>query len=120
METVKKPKGKSMNSTIKKILKITALTGIVTAGVFALINNEDAKQFMKESLKKLKKSSDNQEDDESDEAKTKLLLIAKQINRDIKNTECRTSDKSHCRNKKKYENINWDDDIVSRDDIIQN
>lgn len=108
-----------MSITLKKILKITAVTGIVAAGIFALINSEETKEYIKKSLQKLKKLS-GEEDDNSDEAKAKLLLIAKQINRDIKKTECRTSEKSHDRNKKKYENMNWGEDIVSRDDIIKN
>lgn len=52
--------------------------------------------------------------------KTKLLLIAKEINRDIKNTQRRTSDKAHARNQKKFNDMKWGVDVVSREDIINN
>lgn len=104
-----------MNDKLKKVLKIVAVTGIVTAGVFALINSEEIREYLKSTVRKLRKSPDCFDDD-----KAKLLLIAKQINRDIKNTERRTSEKAHSRNQKKFNNMKWGIGIISRDDIIKN
>ena len=104
-----------MNDKLKKVLKIVAVTGIVTAGVFALINSEEIREYLKSAVRKLRKSPEGFDDD-----KAKLLLIAKQINRDIKNTERRTSEKAHSRNQKKFNNMKWGIGIISRDDIIKN
>ncbi len=112
-----------MSDKLKKILKVIAVTGIVTAGVLALIGNKEIQKHFKEGMEKLNKhlkKEHNDDDDEDDDAKAQLLLIAKQINRDIKNTERRTSPKAHERNQKKFDKIKWGHNIVSRDDIIKN
>lgn len=46
-----------MDNKLRKILKIVAVTGIVTAGVFALINSEEIKKYLKETADKLKKNA---------------------------------------------------------------
>lgn len=74
-----------MNNKFFKILQITAYTGIVIITVMAII---------KACIQKRKQ-----------ETKEKMILIAKQINNDIKNTERRISPKYHFKNQEKYDEI---------------
>lgn len=78
-----------MNNKFFKILQITAYTGIVIMTVMAII---------KACVQKRKQ-----------ETKEKMILIAKQINNDIRNTERRISPKYHHKNQEKYEEL-WGED----------
>lgn len=70
---------------LMKILKITAYATMITAGIFMIV---------KGCMEKRKK-----------DAKEKMILIAKQLNTDIKNTERKTSPCYHKKNQKKYEEL---------------
>lgn len=78
-----------MNEKITKILKITAYTGLIAASIFSIVKG----------LKEKKKH----------DTKEKMLLIAKQLNTDIKNTERKTSTRYHKKNQEKYDEL-WGDE----------
>lgn len=71
-----------------KILKITAYTGIIAVTVFAIV---------KACIKRRK-----------EDTKQKMILIAKQLNNDIKNVERKTSARYHNKNQEKYDEM-WGD-----------
>lgn len=77
-----------MNEKITKILKIAAYTGLIAASVFSVVKG------LKEKNKHDKKE--------------KMLLIAKQLNSDIRNTERKTSPRYHEKNQEKYDEL-WGD-----------
>lgn len=70
---------------LMKILKISAYTTIIVAGIFMIV---------KGCMEKRKKDT-----------KEKMILIAKQLNTDIKNTERKTSPKYHKKNQEKYDEM---------------
>lgn len=70
---------------LMKILKITAYTTMIAAGIYIIV---------KGCIEKHKK-----------DAKEKMILIAKQLNTDIKNTERKTSPRYHNKNQEKYNEI---------------
>lgn len=74
-----------MNEKITKILKIAAYTGLIAASVFSVVKG------LKEKNKHDKKE--------------KMLLIAKQLNSDIRNT----SPRYHEKNQEKYDEL-WGDE----------
>ncbi|CDE59561.1 unknown [Fusobacterium sp. CAG:439] len=78
-----------MNEKITKILKIAAYTGLIAASVFSVVKG------LKEKNKHDKKE--------------KMLLIAKQLNSDIRNTERKTSPRYHEKNQEKYDEL-WGDE----------
>lgn len=78
-----------MNEKITKILKIAAYTGLIAASVFSIVKG------LKEKHKHDKKE--------------KMLLIAKQLNTDIRNTERKTSPRYHEKNQGKYDEL-WGDE----------
>lgn len=78
-----------MNEKITKILKIVAYTGLIAASVFSVVKG------LKEKNKHDKKE--------------KMLLIAKQLNSDIRNTERKTSPRYHEKNQEKYDEL-WGDE----------
>lgn len=78
-----------MNEKITKILKIAAYTGLIAASVFSVVKG------LKEKNKHDKKE--------------KMLLIAKQLNTDIRNTERKTSPRYHEKNQEKYNEL-WGDE----------
>ena len=86
-----------MNDKLTKILKIIAVTGIVTAGAVSIAKSG----MFKEMLQKLKQKMKHEND------KERMILIAKKIDMDIKNTERRTSPLYHGRNQEKYDNMDW-------------
>lgn len=96
-----------MNDKLKKVLKFIAVTGIVTAGILAVIGNKEIKKHFKDGMEKLNKRLKYKQNGCND-AKSQLLLIAKQINNDIKNTERRTSQNNHNKNHEKYKHL-WGD-----------
>lgn len=73
-----------MNKLIK-ILKITAYSGIIIASIYSIV---------KGCIEKRKQ-----------ERKEKMILIAKQLNTDIKNTERKISSKYHDKNQEKYDEM---------------
>lgn len=78
-----------MNEKITKILKIVAYAGLIAASVFSVVKG------LKEKNKHDKKE--------------KMLLIAKQLNSDIRNTERKTSPRYHEKNQEKYDEL-WGDE----------
>lgn len=70
---------------LMKILKITAYTTIITAGIFAIVKGCIQKH--------------------NQHRKEKMILIAKQLNTDIKNTERKTSPRYHDKNQEKYDKL---------------
>lgn len=77
-----------MDKNFLKIIKIAAYTGLAAAGVFSII---------KSCVEKHKKHK-----------KEKMLLIAKQLNTEIKNTERKISPRYHTKNQEKYDEL-WGD-----------
>lgn len=86
-----------MDDKLTKILKIIAVTGIVTAGAISVARSG----MLKEMLQKLKQKMKHEND------KERMILIAKKIDMDIKNIERRTSPLYHERNQEKYDNMDW-------------
>ena len=86
-----------MNDKLTKILKIIAVTGIVTAGAVSIAKSGMFKEMLQKLKQKMKHESDNE----------RMILIAKKIDMDIKNTERRTSPLYHERNQEKYDNMEW-------------
>lgn len=74
-----------MENKFLKILKITAYTGLIAASIFSILNG------LKEKRKK-----DNKE---------KMLLIARQIDTQIRNTNRKTSPRYHEKNQAKYDEL---------------
>lgn len=74
-----------MQNKIIKILRIIAYTGIITASVFSIL------RCVKERNRK-----DNNE---------RMLLIARQIDAQIRNTNRKTSPRYHERNQVKYDEL---------------
>ena len=74
-----------MQNKFLKILKITAYTGLIAASIFSILNG------LKEKRKK-----DNKE---------KMLLIARQIDAQIRNTNRKTSPRYHEKNQAKYDEL---------------
>lgn len=74
-----------MSNNILKILKFTAYTGLIAIGIYAVVKGCIAKH---------KKNS-----------KEKMILIAKKLNNDIKNTERKISERYHEKNQEKYEKL---------------
>lgn len=70
---------------LMKILKITAYATVITAGIFMIVKGCMEKRKQK--------------------AKDKMILIAKQLNTDIKNTERKISPRYHDKNQEKYEEM---------------
>ena len=74
-----------MHNKFLKILKITAYAGHITASIFSILNG------MKEKKKK--------------EDREKMLLIARQIDAQIRNTNRKTSPRYHEKNQIKYDEL---------------
>lgn len=74
-----------MNDKFLKVLKFMAYTGIIAASIFVIV------QGCIESRKRKNKE--------------KMILIAKKINTDIKNTERKTSSAYHNKNQEKYDEL---------------
>ena len=70
---------------LMKILKISAYTTIIAAGIFMIVKGCMEKRKQK--------------------AKERMILIAKQLNTDIKNTERKTSPRYHDKNQEKYDEL---------------
>lgn len=81
-----------MKNKFMQILKITAYTGIIFASTLYILTN------LKE-----KKKKDNHE---------RMLLIARQINAEIRNTNRKTSPRYHEKNQEKYDKL-WGSDEAS-------
>ena len=74
---------------LMKILKITAYTTMIAAGVYMIV---------KGCIKRHKQNK-----------KEKMILIAKQLNTDIKNIERKISPRYHKKNQEKYDEL-WGED----------
>lgn len=103
-----------MDDKLSKILKIIAVTGIVTAGVAAFVKTDMFKDMLSKCINEFKKRTKCFDPNE------KYRLIAKQINRDIQNTERKISDRYHDKNQQIYSKMDWGSDIISRSDISRN
>ena len=86
-----------MDDKLTKILKIIAVTGIVTACVISGSKSGMLKEMLQKMKQKMKQDNDRE----------RMILIAKKIDMDIKNTERRTSPIYHERNQEKYDNMDW-------------
>ena len=82
-----------------RFLKFIAVAGIMTVAVISVLNSGIIQRKMNELKKKFnyKKNRDS------------MILIAKNINRDIKNIQRRTSPLYHKKNQEKYNKL-WGDD----------
>jgi len=99
-----------MNKTTKIILGASVAAGIVAATIYYIIRSRMLKECsknMREELHIIK-------------PKQRFRLIAKALDRDIKNIERRTSKHYHNQNQKKYNEINWDTEITCRENIFNN
>lgn len=74
-----------MDKNLKSILKITAYAGIMTAGIIAFL------VYMAKQRKK--------------DMKNRMILIARQINADIVNTQRKISPRYHEKNQRKYDEL---------------
>ena len=74
-----------MDKNLKSILKVTAYAGIMTAGIIA---------FLVYMAKKRKK-----------DMKNRMILIARQIDADIVNTQRKISPRYHEKNQRKYDEL---------------
>ena len=74
-----------MDKNLKSILKITAYAGIMTAGIIA---------FLVYMAKQRKKN-----------IKNRMILIARQIDADIVNTQRKISPRYHEKNQRKYDEL---------------
>jgi len=99
-----------MKKTTKIILSITAATGIVAATIYAIIKSG--------MLEKLRKNINGEIPIIT--PRQRFRLIAKALDRDIKNVERRTSKYYYDKNKKKYDEINWNEETICRKDIFNN
>ena len=72
-----------MDKNLKSIFKITAYAGIMTAGIIAFL------VYMAKQRKK--------------DMKNRMILIARQIDADIVNTQRKISPRYHEKNQRKYE-----------------
>ncbi len=86
-------------SHLVKVLKFIAVTGIMTAAVISVLKSGIIRHKLDEVKRKFnyKKNRDS------------MILIAKQINQDIKNINRRTSRKYHEKNQEKYNEL-WGND----------
>ncbi len=82
-----------------KVLKFIAVAGIMTAAVISVLKSGIIRHKFDEIKKKFnyKKNRDS------------MILIAKQINRDIQNINRRTSQRYHDKNQEKYDEL-WGND----------
>lgn len=98
-----------MDKKFQKLLYIIAITGVVTAAILAFIGRKEISEHYKEGMKDLdKRMKDKENRKKFDMKRSEMLLIAKQMNRDIKGTETRTSEEYHNKNKEKYHHL-WGD-----------
>lgn len=74
-----------MDKNLKSILKITAYAGIMTAGIIAFL------VYMAKQRKK--------------DMKNRMILIARQIDADIVNTQRKISPRYHEKNQRKYNEL---------------
>ena len=74
-----------MDKNLKSILKITAYAGIMTAGIIAFL------VYMAKQRKK--------------DMKNRMILIARQIEADIVNTQRKISPRYHEKNQRKYDEL---------------
>jgi hypothetical protein len=74
-----------MDKNLKSILKITAYAGIMTAGIIAFL------VYMAKQRKK--------------DMKNRMILIARQIDADIVNTQRKISPRYHEKNQRKYDEL---------------
>ncbi len=81
-----------MKNKFVQILKITAYTGIILASTFYILTN----------IKEKKKKNNNE----------RMLLIARQIDAEIRNTNRKTSPRYHEKNQAKYDKL-WGNDEAS-------
>ena len=86
-------------SHLVKVLKFIAVMGIMTAAVISVLKSGIIRHKLDEVKRKFnyKKNRDS------------MILIAKQINQDIKNINRRTSRKYHEKNQEKYNEL-WGND----------
>ncbi len=82
-----------------KVLKIIAVTGIMTAVVISVLKSGIIRRKFNEMKNKFryKKNRDS------------MILIAKRINQDIRNIDRRTSRRWHDKNQEKYDEL-WGND----------
>ena len=74
-----------MDKNLKSILKVTAYAGIMTAGIIAFL------VYMAKQRKK--------------DMKNRMILIARQIDADIINTQRKISPRYHEKNQRKYDEL---------------
>lgn len=74
-----------MDKNLKSILKVTAYAGIMTAGIIAFL------VYMAKQRKK--------------DMKNRMILIARQIDADIVNTQRKISPRYHEKNQRKYNEL---------------
>ncbi|CDE44536.1 unknown [Clostridium sp. CAG:768] len=74
-----------MDKNLKSILKVTAYAGIMTAGIIAFL------VYMAKQRKK--------------DMKNRMILIARQIDADIVNTQRKISPRYHEKNQRKYDEL---------------
>lgn len=74
-----------MDKNLKSILKVTAYAGIMTAGIIAFL------VYMAKQRKK--------------DMKNRMILIARQIDADIVNTQRKISQRYHEKNQRKYDEL---------------
>lgn len=74
-----------MDKNLKSILKVTAYAGIMTAGIIAFL------VYMAKQRKK--------------DMKNRMILIARQIDADIVNTQRKISPRYHAKNQRKYDEL---------------
>ena len=74
-----------MDKNLKSILKVTVYSGIVTAGIIAFL------VYMAKQRKK--------------DMKNRMILIARQIDADIVNTQRKISPRYHEKNQRKYDEL---------------
>ena len=82
-----------------KVLKVIAITGIMTAAVISILKSGIIQKKINELKNKFKYKKN----------RDSMILIAKQINRAIKNINRRTSLRYHEKNQEKYDKL-WGDD----------
>ena len=84
-----------------KVLKIIAVTGIMTAVVISVLKSGIIRRKFNEMKNKFryKKNRDS------------MILIAKRINQDIRNIDRRTSRRWHDKNQEKYDEL-WGNDYL--------
>ena len=82
-----------------KVLKIIAVTGIMTAVVISVLKSGIIRRKFNEMKNKFRYKNN----------RDSMILIAKRINQDIRNIDRRTSRRWHDKNQEKYDEL-WGND----------